>query len=556
MNEPESAETSVDWWDHAVGYEAYIRSFADGNDDGVGDFIGMLDKLDHLAWLGIDILWITPFYTSPMSDWGYDVADYTAVDPTYGTLDDFDAVVAKAHDLGIRVLIDIVPNHSSDQHRWFQEALADPTSPYRDYYIWVDPPEDGSLPNNWVGYFGGKTWTLEDRELPEGNEAERSNHADDRESRPEVSRTMPNQYYLHLFLPSQPDLNWRNPAVLDEFDNILRFWLDRGVDGFRIDVAQALVKDAELRSNPQIGPSDDSMFRWEQWDAFDHQHDILQPESVDIFKRWNAIASEYDALLLGETYDLHMLDKLDRLVSGGHAIDVGFWFGAMHMEWDAQQIRSTFELPLNAISAGLGWAQNSHDEHRSVTRFGGGDLGRRRALSLSVLLLGLPGLPFLYQGEELGLESGTLPADAKLDPIGGDDPKAGRDGTRTPMPWSDADGMGFTSAGVVPWLPFGGRTAADTAEVQRTDPTSSLHAHRELLAVRKTLGEIANSPLEWIETDVASLVAFRRGDVAFVANVSSDAVVFPVAGTVLYRSGTGQALELAGDEAMIIRMES
>lgn len=522
------SEHTPRWWDHAVGYEAYIRSFADGNDDGVGDFIGMLDKLDHLAWLGIDILWITPFYTSPMRDWGYDVADYTAVDPTYGTIHDFDAVVAKAHDLGIRVLIDIVPNHTSDQHRWFQEALADPTSPYRDYYIWVDPPEDGSLPNNWVGYFGGKTWTVDEAS---------------------------GQYYLHLFLPSQPDLNWRNPAVLDEFDNILRFWLDRGVDGFRIDVAQAMVKDAELRSNPQIGPSDDSMFRWEQWNAFDHQHDILQPESVDIFKRWNAIAAEYDALLLGETYDLHMLDKLDRLVSGGDAIDVGFWFGAMHMEWDAQQIRATFELPLNNISTGLGWAQNSHDEHRSVTRFGGGDLGRRRALSLSVLLLGLPGLPFLYQGEELGLESGTLPAEAKLDPVGGDDPNSGRDGTRTPVPWSDADGMGFTSAGVTPWLPFGGRTAADTAEVQRADPASPLHAHRELLAVRKTLSEIVDAPFEWIDTDVDSLVAFRRGNIAFVANVSSAAALAPVAGAVLYRSGAGEALELAADEAMIIRIE-
>ena len=516
------------WWNHAVGYEAYIRSFADGNGDGVGDFVGMLDKLDHLAWLGIDILWITPFYVSPMRDWGYDVADYAAIDPTYGTLDDFDAVIDKAHRLNIRVLIDIVPNHTSDQHRWFQAALAEPESKYRDYYVWADAPEDGSLPNNWVGYFGGKTWTLDEAS---------------------------GQYYLHLFLPEQPDLNWRNPDVLDEFDDILRFWLDRGVDGFRIDVAQALVKDEQLRSNPQIGPSDDSMFRWEQWDAFDHQHDILQPESVDIFKRWNRIASEYGALLLGETYDLKMLDKLDRLVSGGDAIHVGFWFGAMHMDWDAGQIRSTFDFPLSQISAGLGWAQNSHDEHRSVTRFGGGDVGRRRALSLAVLLLGLPGLPFLYQGEELGLPSGELPPEAKLDPIGGDDPNAGRDGTRTPMPWAPGPGMGFTSPGVEPWLPFGGRTDADTAEVQRNEPTSTAHAYRELLAVRRALTSIAGEDLTWIDSG-DHVVAFRRGDIAFVANVSEVASAMPFDGDVLYRSDAGTGQTLLADEAAIVRVRT
>lgn len=516
---------TIRWWDHAVGYEVYIRSFADGNGDGVGDFVGMLDKLDHLAWLGIDVMWITPFYESPMRDWGYDVADYAAIDPTYGSLDDFDAVISKAHALGIKVLVDIVPNHSSDQHRWFQAALADPDGPYRDYYIWADPPADGSLPNNWVGYFGGPTWTLDEAS---------------------------GQYYLHLFLPEQPDLNWRNPAVLDEFDAILRFWLERGVDGFRIDVAQALVKDAQLRSNPQIGPSDDSMFRWEQWNAFEHEHDILQPESLAIYQRWNAIAAEYDAMLLGETYDLVMLDKLDRLLSGGDAIHVGFWFGAMHMGWNASEIRATFNLPLSEISAGLGWAQNSHDEHRSVTRFGGGDVGRRRALALTVLLLGLPGLPFLYQGEELGLESGVLPPEAKLDPIGGSDPNAGRDGTRTPMPWSTGPGMGFST--VEPWLPMGGRVNADTVELQRNDESSSLHVHRTLLGLRRDLSEIAGTPLEWLEAD-DQLVAYRRGEIIFVANISDEAIPIPVNGTVLFRSGDELSTSLGADEAMILRID-
>ena len=524
---PAKPTTSANWWDHAVGYEIYIRSFADGNGDGVGDFAGMLDKLDYLAWLGVDVLWITPFYESPMRDWGYDVADYTAVDPTYGTLDDVDAVITKAHALGMRVIIDIVPNHTSDQHSWFQAALADPDSEYRDYYIWQDPPADGSLPNNWVGYFGGPTWTLDETS---------------------------GQYYLHLFLPEQPDLNWRNPAVQAEFEKVLRFWLDRGIDGFRIDVAQALIKDEQLRSNPQLSPVDDSMFRWDQWAAFDHQHDILQPETLEIFQSWNRIASEYDALLLGETYDLVQLDKLDRLLSGGDALHVGFWFGAMHIDWNAESIRSTFALPLDNISAGLGWAQNSHDEHRSVTRFGGGDVGQRRALALAVLLAGLPGMPFLYQGEELGLESGVVAAEDKLDPIGGDDPNAGRDGTRTPIPWEPGEGMGFTEPGVTPWLPFGGRTDSDTASAQRNDPDSMVFRYRRLLEVRKSLAHIAGSPLVWIDDAGDNVVAFRRGDVVFVANVSSESSASPVTGELLYSTnddGREARGVLGPDEAQI-----
>ncbi len=525
------ATTTRNWWDHAVGYEIYIRSFADGNGDGIGDFIGLVDKLDYLAWLGIDVVWITPFYSSPMRDWGYDVANYIAVDTTYGTLDDFDAVVERAHALGMKVIIDIVPNHCSDQHEWFQHALANPTGPYRDYFIWRDAAADGSLPNNWVGYFGGPTWTLDEAS---------------------------GQHYLHMFLPEQPDLNWRNPAVRDEFEAILRFWLDRGVDGFRIDVAQGLIKDEQLRSNPQLAPVDASMHRWEQWDCFEHQHDILQPETLAIFQSWNDIAAEYDALLLGETYDLTSLDRLDRLVSGGDALHVGFWFGAMHLDWTAESIRSTFAQPIDGISAGLGWAQNSHDEHRSVTRFGGGDVGRRRALSLAVLLAGLPGMPFLYQGEELGLANGIIEAEDKLDPVGGDDLDAGRDGNRTPIPWETGDGMGFSEPGVTPWLPFGGRTEADTAAAQRNDPDSMVHRYRQLLRVRRTISHIADAEFEWIELSGESssdVVAFRRGDIVFMANVSSDATPSPLTGEVLFATndeGRESRTMLAPDEARIV----
>ena len=518
------------WWDHAVGYEAYIRSFADGDGDGWGDLAGLRHRLDHLAWLGVDIVWITPFYPSPMKDWGYDVADYTGVDPMFGDLDDLDAVVARAHELGLRVLIDLVPNHTSDQHRWFQEAASGRDNPYRDYYLWSDPAPDGGRPNNWIGYFGGPAWTWHEET---------------------------GQYYCHLFLPEQPDLNWRNPNVGDEFEQILRFWLERGIDGFRIDVAQALVKDAELRSNVQLAELDPDADRWVQWASFRHDHDILQPETVEVFRRWNRIAAEYDALLLGETYDLVQLDRLDALLRDGDALHVGFWFGAMHMGWHADEIREVLDLPITTIAAGLGWAQNSHDEHRSVTRFGGGDVGRRRALALTVLLLGLPGLPFLYQGEELGLESGDVPPEAKLDPVGGDDPSAGRDAARTPMPWEPGPGFGFTS-GSSTWLPFGGRSAADTVAVQRDEPGSMLHRYRDLLAVRKTLTDMAGTPFEWVEA-APTVVAFRRGSAVFAVNVGDDPAPMPMTGELLYRTDAGSdapRTELGADEAVILRVDS
>ncbi len=512
------------WWEHAVGYEVYIRSFADGNGDGIGDLSGLLDRLDHLAWLGVDIVWITPFYPSPMKDWGYDVSDYVEVDPRFGELADLDNVVSRAHELGLKVLIDIVPNHTSDQHEWFQEARRGIDNPYRDYYIWADPASDGGPPNNWVGYFGGPAWTLDEAS---------------------------GQYYLHLFLPEQPDLNWRNPAVGDEFEQILRFWLDRDVDGFRIDVAQALVKDEQLRSNMQLAEWDPTAERWTQWSCFRHDHDILQPETVDIFRRWNRVCGEHDALLLGETYDLLKLDELDALLRGGDALHIGFWFGAMHTGWHADEIREVFDLPITRIRAGLGWAQNSHDEPRSVSRFGGGDVGRRRALALAVLILGLPGVPFLYQGEELGLENGYVPLEDKLDPVGGDDPRLGRDGARTPMPWEPGSQFGFTTGGET-WLPFGGRTAVDTVEVQRTDETSMLNEYRRLLAVRRTIPEIAGEGFEWLELG-PDCVAFARGNIVFAANVGMGAPPLPP-GDVLYRSdGSGDPAVFDVDEAVIVK---
>lgn len=521
-----SSSPTDSWWSTAVGYEVYIRSFADGNGDGVGDLPGLTSRLEHLAWLGIDVLWITPFYPSPMADFGYDVADYTNIDPLFGSLDDFDVLLAKAHELGIKVVIDVVPNHSSSEHEWFQKALADPTGPHRDYYHFRDAPADGSLPNNWVGYFGGPTWTLDEAS---------------------------GQYYLHMFLPEQPDLNWDNPAVQTEFENILRFWLDRGVDGFRIDVAQAMGKDDQLRSNPELTPVDHSAFRWEQWDAFEHKHDVLQPKTHDVFRSWKAITDEYSAVLIGETYVLDP-DEFATLVGPPSGLDVGFWFKTMHMGWNAAEVRNVLSALPTSLSGKVGWVQASHDEHRPPTRFGGGNLGRNRSLCLALLLLGMPGMPFLYQGEELGLEDGHVPPEAKMDPVGEDgDATSGRDGCRTPIPWDDSPHRGFTT-GATTWLPIS-HQIEDTVAYQRAHEGSWLNKYRELIGVRKSLlrdhPDVREAAALFPDLG-AEVVAVERGAALFVVNFGSEQIQLPGGNILFSTSEIGPDNTLASDQGALV----
>jgi len=508
----------------------YLRSFGDHNGDGVGDMAGLTAHLDHLSWLGVDIVWITPFYPSPMADYGYDVADYIGVDPLFGTLDDFDQMVVRAHELGLRVVIDIVPNHTSDTHRWFESSRDKPEGPHRDYYIWRDPAPDGGPPNNWLSHFGGPAWTLDE---PSG------------------------QYYLHLFLPEQPDLNWRNPAVLEEFESILKFWLDRGIDGFRIDVAHALIKDSQLPDNPMLFPLDgvaDARFRFA---CMDHRYDLTQPETLDIYRSWRQIVEPYGAVLIGETYVLDAVDLAKMLPGDG--LHTGFWFTPMHIEWDATQIRRTLSAATDAIPAGVGWVQSSHDESRPVARFGGGDLGRRRSLGLSVLMMGLPGVPFIYQGEELGLDDGVVPADRLTDPVAvRNDGSVGRDPCRTPMPWGPGPNLGFSTAADT-WLPIGHDERWSVAS-QTADPGSHLNRVRELLSVRHSITGLADAPTEWLECP-GELVAFARGDHMFVLNAGESSITWRPGGTwgCLYRSavlgGGSVAQEFVPEpgEAMILR---
>jgi len=488
------------WWHGTVGYQVYIRSFADSNGDGIGDLIGIHDRLDYLADLGVDFVWVTPFYPSPMADWGYDVADYCNVDPRFGTLDDFDTLVTAARQRGLRILVDLVPNHSSDAHPWFRDALTGPDSDHRDYYIWAAPGPDGGPPNNWIGYFGGPAWTLDEAS---------------------------GQYYMHLFLPEQPDLNWRNPAVVEEFDRILRFWLDRGVGGFRIDVAGALVKDDLLRSNPQIGPWDPTADRYEQWLAFDHLHDVFQPESHDVFRRWRAICDEYDAYLLGETYHQDPQGLADLVPGDG--MHGGFWFAPMHIDWEVDKLRRVLAGPIDLVGERLLWAAGSHDVPRSPTRFGGGDLGRERTLVLNVLFSCLPGVPVLYQGEELGLVDGRVPEEAVLDPVDN-----GRDGCRTPMPWAPGSGNGFTSGEA--WLRSEQRADNETAHAQVGEPDSWHSRYAGLLAALGTLPDLVYEPLVWTDGGYGPVIAYRRGPVGVAANTASDEhhVEIPAGASVAY----------------------
>ncbi len=492
------------WWRRSVGYEVYIRSFADGDGDGVGDLRGIIGRLDELAWLGIDLVWISPCMPSPMHDHGYDVSDYTGIDPAFGTLADLDELVAQARRRGIRILMDLVPNHTSSEHPWFRAALADPSGPYRDYYLWRDPRPDGGPPNNWRSHFGGPAWTLDEAS---------------------------GQYHLHLFLPQQPDLNWRNPRVHEEFRRILAFWLDRGVAGFRIDVAHSLHKHPDLPDLPPR-PEDVPSRSGSDFDELHHVFDLDQADNVLAHRAWRQVTEPAGALLLGETY-LLSAELLHRYHDPDEGLNASFWFPPMHLDWSPAAVRDLLVDALRMPPGTLAWITGSHDGPRAASRFGGGDLGRRRALGLTAMLWALDGIPFVYQGEELGLLDPALRLEDMQDPLARRHPedaaRRSRDLARTPMPWSPDPGMGFTAPGVEPWLPFGGRTAADTWAAQRRDERSWLHAWRRLIAAWRALPDDLPAAC-WVDEGDAALLAFRRGQVLAALNAGEDDVGLPLPG--------------------------
>ena len=502
------------WWTNRVGYQIYVRSFADSDADGIGDLPGITARLEHLAHLGIDLVWLTPCYPSPGADHGYDVADYRDVAAVFGGMAALDALVDRAHELGLRVLMDLVPNHTSDQHEWFQQALADPDSAERDYYVFRDPAPDGGPPNNWVSHFGGPAWTLDPAS---------------------------GQYYLHLFLPQQPDLNWDNAAVRREFEEILRFWFARGIDGFRIDVAHALVKDPGLRDNPirdaaVLGRPEARL----SFDGMEHRYDLDQVEVVDIYRAWRRIADEHEAILLGEVY---LLDprRVARFVAPD-ALHAAFCFPALRTDWDAKDIRATLEGATDASLGRFAWPMSSHDDPRAAARFGGGTRGADRALAYFTLLCVLPGLPFLYQGDELGLDNADLdPADFEDPASRGRDVTWSRDAVRTPMPWDDSPGRGFTAG--TPWLPMpDNHGSARSVAAQVGDEESVLRRYRRLLHSRREWLPSADG-IRWLET-ADDVVAVRRGKVLVILNVGADAVELDVGSAATLHFGTRDDVSL------------
>jgi alpha-glucosidase len=535
------------WWRSAAIYQLYVRSFADGNGDGIGDLAGVRAHLPYLAGLGVDAIWFNPWYPSPMSDAGYDISDYRGIDPVFGALEDADALIAEAHALGIRIIIDVVPNHGSDQHPWFRAALAAaPGSAERDRF-WFRPGRGaaGELPpNGWQSIFGGPAWT--------------------RITEPDSS---PGEWYLHLFAPEQPDYNWANPAVRAEFEDVLRFWFDRGADGIRIDSAALLSKDASL---PEVAPDQPP----------GPAHPFADRDDVhEIYRSWRALADGYQGrVLIGEIW-IPDAARLARYVSPGE-LDTVFNFPYLSCPWDAARLREVIDhtLALHApVGAAATWVLSNHDVDRIVSRYGRADtafslqrrayfhslpvdleLGTRRARAAALLTMALPGSVYVYQGEELGLwEVQDIPDERRQDPIWqrthGADP--GRDGSRVPLPWAGAEppfGFSPTGAAAEPWLPQPKEWRDLTVEAETGKPGSVLELYRAALALRRAEPGLGDGPMTWLSAD-DGLLAFDRGSVRCVVNISAAPVRLPEHGGLLLASGPLDGELLPPDSAVWLR---
>ena len=556
-----SVQDSVgdEWWRSAVIYQIYPRSFADSNGDGVGDLPGITSRLDALHELGIDAIWLSPFYTSPQKDAGYDVADYCDVDPLFGTLADFDEMLASAHGHGIRVIVDLVPNHSSDQHEWFTAALAaSEGSPERDRYMFRDGlGAAGELPpNNWDSVFGGPAWT--------------------RVTRADGS---PGQWYLHLFDPSQPDLNWQNPWVREKFRNVLRFWLDRGVDGFRIDVAHGMIKADGLPD--YTPPADSGSMGGGMEGAADTGEAPTPPywaqDGVhEIYRDWHALLAEYggDRVLCAEAW-VEPLHKLARWVRPDE-MHQAFNFAYLETPFAAAPLRSIINRSLSAfaeVGAPSTWVLSNHDVVRHASRLaltapnpqGAGigpnspgqpnpELGLRRARAATALMFGLPGSAYVYQGEELGLpEVIDLPDESRQDPTwfrnAGE--RYGRDGCRVPIPWeADVPAYGFNHTGAS-WLPQPDDWSVFARDAQRGVEGSTLEFYRRALAIRAA-NDLGMGSVNWITGLGDDVVAFSNGPISVIANTGTTTVELP-AGEVLLASEAVTGSQLPADTTVWLR---
>ncbi|WP_214110867.1 glycoside hydrolase family 13 protein [Acrocarpospora catenulata] len=515
-----------DWHRDAVIYQVYVRSFADGNGDGVGDLLGVRSRLRYLAELGVDAVWLTPFYPSPMADFGYDVADYRDVDPVFGSLGDARALIEEAHGLGLRIIVDVVPNHTSDRHAWFAAAVqAGPGSPERDRYIFREGRGGGAEPpNDWESIFGGPAWTR----LPDG------------------------QWYLHLFAPEQPDLNWEHPEVHEEFADVLRFWLDLGVDGFRIDVAHGMIKAPGL---PDVGHSNQvKMIGAAVVPYFD------QDGVHEIYRAWRRILDSYPGRRIGVAEAWAPTpERLANYVRPDE-LHQAFNFHFLTTPWQAAGFRDVIEESL-ATSALVGapatWVLSNHDVKRHATRYGGGAQGLARARAAAMVMLALPGSSYVYQGEELGLpEVLDLPEEVLRDPQRLRDADSGRDGCRVPMPWSPTEEppFGFSPPGITEtWLPMPADWRHLSVESQLADPDSTLSLYKLALAVRRDHRDLGDGTLTWREAP-DGVLAFDRGEsFRCLANMTNDWIVVDRPGELLLASAhpafSGNVVRLAPDSA-------
>ncbi|MET3133873.1 alpha-glucosidase [Oxalobacteraceae bacterium GrIS 1.11] len=483
-NTTTSPVPAADWWRAAVIYQVYPRSFLDTNGDGVGDLPGITAKLDYIASLGVDIVWISPFFTSPMKDFGYDVSNYCDVDPLFGNLADFDRLVARAHALGLKIMIDQVLSHSADAHPWFVESRASRDNPKSDWYVWAAQQPDGTPPNNWLSVFGGSAWQWDARRA---------------------------QFYLHNFLTSQPDLNFHCPEVQQAHLDNLRFWLDRGVDGFRLDACNFHFHDLQLRNNPPAALRDSTMVSAvNPYGMQAHIYDKTRPENVPFLRRIRTLLDEYQAIAIGEIGADDSLAVMGEYTTGGDKLHMAYSFNLLTSEFSAAHIRTQVEQFEARVSDGwASWSVGNHDSVRVMTRWGGAQPSPELAKVVLAMQLALKGTPCLYQGDELALTEADLPFEALQDPYGITfwPEFKGRDGCRTPIPWqAGSPHAGFSSA--TPWLPVPPEHAARAVD-QQDGPQSPLSFAKNILAWRRGVLQLARGGIAFFDAP-EPVLAFRR----------------------------------------------
>lgn len=529
------AQANAPWWKRGIVYQIYPRSFMDSNGDGIGDLRGIAERLDYLRWLGVDALWLSPIFPSPMADFGYDVADYVGVDPIFGTVADVDHLIAEAHARGLRVLLDLVPNHTSSEHAWFKESRSSRDNPKRDWYIWRDAVQptaakpEGSPPNNWVAYFGGSSWAWDEAT---------------------------GQYYLHTFLPQQPDLNWNNPALRRAMYDAIGFWLKRGIDGFRIDVIDRMIKDAELRDNPPdpnwVEGRDNPAWRYQR------VYSENRPEVHDLIREFRQEFDQYeDKVIIGElaySLDPSVITVFygDDSLEHGSEIHLPFNFALIMLGWNAEDVRA-FVDAYEGLIPPYGWGTyvvSNHDQTRVATR-----IGDAQARGAAMLLLTLRGTPFIYYGDELGMRDVDIPPEKYQDPQG-INVGISRDPERTPMQWNAAPYAGFSM--VEPWLPLAPDYQTVNVEVQQADPRSMLTLYKRLIDLRQ--GDDALALGDYVPLDAPDGVfAYRRGGkYTVILNFTDEPKQLVLGGDVvisthLDREGYEDNVELRPYEGVILR---